>query len=310
MAKQQTSEKTNANKQDVTDLQLDFFVPVVADIGTRDSRGIMDVATFRLSKKEQRAGEVIVYDLPDGKVTVSAGSAGMASVWDYDLVLMAVSHLTEAMNRFRNGRGEKPGRVFRPHIADVLRFTRRSDGGKQKADLIASCLRLNTTHVAIERTKKGRNGRIYTVSEGEPLISRYRVVTSETTKVAEYLEIEVSQWVHQQITSGQNPDVLSVHPDYFLIDPGIGRFVYRLARRAAGRTVAKWGFRTVYERSGSRGNFNKFAENLRKIIASNKLPEYALLEEPGLSGPQLVMTYRGTLPAPSENGAVPQCTVV
>lgn len=95
----------------------------------------------------------------------------MASIWDYDLVLMAISHLTEAMNRYREGRGDKPGRTFRPHISDVLKFMRRADGGKQKADLVETCLRLNTTHVAIQRVKKRRNGQAVTVSGGRTLDS-------------------------------------------------------------------------------------------------------------------------------------------
>ena len=97
------------------DAQADFFVPLLYDVATKDSRSIMDVAVFRLSKRDRRAGEVIRYELPDGHVEVSSGPAGMASVWDYDLVLMAVSHLTESMNRYREGKGDKPGRVFRPH---------------------------------------------------------------------------------------------------------------------------------------------------------------------------------------------------
>jgi len=216
----------------------------------------------------------------------------MASVWDYDLVLMAVSHLTEAMNRYREGKGDMPGRVFRPHVGDILKFLRRADGGKQKTDLVETCLRLNTTHVAIQRTKKKRNGQNVIVSEGEPLISRYKVISNQATGSPEYLEIEVAQWMYQEVADGKNPDVLAVHPDYFLIDPGIGRFVYRLARRAAGRTDAKWSFATIYERSGSTGTLKKFTENLRKVITANDLPEYDLREEAGQSGPQLIMTPR------------------
>ncbi|MBZ2574368.1 MULTISPECIES: replication initiator protein A [Xanthomonas] len=273
------------------DEQADFFVPALYDVGTRDSRSIMDVAVFRLSKKERRAGEVIVYELSDGNVKVSAGPAGMASVWDYDLVLMAISHLTDAMNRYREGKGDKPSRVFRPHVGDVLKFLRRADGGKQKDDLIETCLRLNTTHVAIQRTKKGKNGRTYTVSEGEPLISRYKVISNSAGR-PEHIEIELAQWMYQEVTEGKNPDVLTVHPDYFLIDPGIGRFLYRLARRAAGRSSAKWSFQTIFERSGSTGTFKKFCFNVRKLIEANDLPEYTLTEEPGQNGPLLVMTHR------------------
>ena len=94
-----------------------------------------------------------------------------------------------------------------------------------------------------------------------------------------------------------------MHPDYFLIDPGIGRFVYRLARRAAGKGEAKWAFQTIYERSGSAGTFKEFRRILRNIIEANDLPEYELREEAGQGGPLLVMIYRDradeALPPPS-----------
>lgn len=293
LRKQQEAEqgRPNIRKPPRGDEQPDFFVPTLYDVGTKDSRSIMDVAVFRLSKKNRRAGEVINYTLPDGHVTVSAGAAGMASVWDYDLVLMAVSHLTESMNRYREGKGAKPGRVFRPHVADVLKFCRRADGGKQKDDLVETCIRLNTTHVAVQRTRKAKNGRTVTVSEGEALISRYKVIKSKSGK-PEYIEIELADWMYREITEGKNPDVLTVHPDYFLIDPGIGRFVYRLARRAAGKGAAKWSFQTIYERSGSTGTFKEFCRILRNIIQANDLPEYELREEAGQVGPLLVMTHR------------------
>ena len=291
----QTTQKTKPSirKPPKGDEQLDFFVPTLYDVGTKDSRSIMDVAVFRLSKKDKRAGEVIRYDLPDGHVQVSAGAAGMASVWDYDLVLMAVSHLTEAMNRYREGKGDKPGRVFHPHVADILKFCRRSDGGRQKDDLVDALIRLNTTHVAVERVRKSRNGHAETVSEGESLISRYKVIASAATGKPESVEIELPDWLYKEVVEAKNPDVLTVHPDFFLIEPGIGRFIYRLARRAAGKGQAKWSFQTVYERSGSTGTPKKFTFTVRKLIEANDLPEYDLAEEPGQGGPLLVMTYRG-----------------
>lgn len=277
------------------DEQLNFLIPALCDVGTRDTRNMMDVAIFRLAKNIRRAGEVITYDLPDGKVQVSAGAAGMASIFDYDLVLMAISHLTEAMNRYKNGQAEKPGRTFKPHINDVLKFMRRAPGGKQKRDLVEACLRLNTTHVSIQRIKKRGDGESVIVSEGEPLIASYKVITNAKTKSPEYLEIDVAKWMYEEVTEGKNPDVLTVHPDYFLIDPGIGRFIYRLARQAAGNTVATWNFKTIYERSGSTGTLKKFNENLRKIIAANSLPEYHLSEAAGRQGPMLVMENRALL---------------
>lgn len=271
------------------DAQPDFFIPTLYDVGTKDSRGIMDVAVFRLSKKDKRPQSIIRYDLPDGHVEVSSGIHGMASVWDYDIVLMAISHLTESMNRFREGKGAKPGPEFRPHVSDVLKFCRRDNGGKQKDAIVGALERLSTTHVSIERTKKVKN-KTLVINEGENLIGPYRTVTNKDTGKLESVEIRIADWMYREITEGKNPDVLTVHPNYFLIEPGIGRFLYRLARKAAGKTSATWGFKTIYDRSGSTGTMKEFCRILRGIISKNDLPEYSLKEEQGKDGPMLVMT--------------------
>ncbi len=290
-----TAPKPSIRKPPKGDEQPDLFVPTLYDVGTKDSQSIMDVAVYRLSKKDKRANAIIRYDLNDGYVQVTAGAAGMATVWDYDVVLMAVSQLTEAMNRYRKGQGEMPGRVFKPHVSDILKFCRRSDGGNQKDELVDTFLRLNTTHIAIERTKKTRNGKMVTESEGEPLISRYKITSNQAGK-PEYVEIEIAAWMFKEIVDGEKPQVLTVHPDYFLIDKGIGRFVYRLARRAAGRSTAEWEFQTIFERSGSSGTFKEFSRILRGIIAAGDMPEYDLAETAGQRGPMLLMKYRGAGP--------------
>lgn len=273
------------------DEQADFFVTPFYDMGGRDSRHIMDVAVFRLGKKEKRAGELIRYELPDGFVEVTAGPYGMASVWDYDIVLMLVSHLTEAMNRYREGRGEKPGRTFRPHVSDILKFARRGDGSRQVDEVAAALDRLKGTTI---KSKRGKGKDQETASDG--LINNYTILSKTDTGRISSVEIEAPKWIHKQIVEGKQPDVLTVHPDYFLITLGIGRFLYRLARRAAGKSHAQWSFRKLYERSGSTGDFKKFSFTLREMITANDLPEYQLAEKPGKSGPQLVMTHRDALP--------------
>ena len=291
------AEPSSVRKPPFGDEQADFFVPSLYDVGGRDNRTVMDVAVFRLSKSNKRAGEMIRYELPDGFVEVTAGHYGMASVWDYDIVLMMVAHVTEAMNRYRDGKGEKPGRTFKPHVSDILKFARRGDGSRQVEEVEKALDRLKGTTIKTVRERTGEDGRKMREVEAEGLISRYSVLARTDTGRVNAVEIEAPVWIYQEIVGGKQPDVLTVHPDYFLIEPGIGRFVYRLARRAAGKGVAKWSFQTIYERSGSTGTFSKFRENLRKIIKANDLPEYALREEPGQSGPQLVMTHRDFLPA-------------
>ncbi len=278
------------------DAQSDFFVPLLYDVATKDSRSIMDVAVFRLSKKDKRANETIRYERADGYVEVVSGEAGMASVWDYDIVLMAISHLTDAMNLYRQGRGEKPSRIFRPHVSEILKFCRRSDGGRQYEEIEGALKRLSTTFVEVVTTTQAKGKRALRTAKGVGLINGYETVSYADNGRLTSVSIEVPQWLYNEVVEVKSPAVLTVHPEYFLIEPGIGRFLYRLARRAAGKARARWTFKLIYERSGSVGTFKEFCRILRKLIASNDLPEYTLAEVLGKSGPLLVMTHRDALP--------------
>lgn len=282
---------SNLRKRPAGDSQADFLAPALYDVSAKDNRSVMDVAVYRLSKRDKRANAVIRYDLPDGYVEVSSGAYGMASVWDYDIVLMAISHMTEAMNRYREGKGEKPPETFRPHVADILKFCRREDGGAQKDAVLGALQRLNSTHVTTERLNPV-TGKVDTVTG--TLIQASKI-TSTTAKKVEYVEFSLARWMYEEITEGERPEVLTVHPDYFLIDPALGRFLYRLARKAAGKGSAKWGFSTLFKRSGSTGTQKEFNRMLREIISANDLPEYNLEEEDGQMGPVLAMVHRGAL---------------
>ncbi|WP_084764928.1 replication initiator protein A [Tatumella sp. UCD-D_suzukii] len=296
--KEHEKAKTLIRQAPKNDIQSDFFVPGLFDVGGRDSRSLMDVAPFRLSKRDKRAGELIRYDLPDGYVEVSAGPYGMASVWDYDIVLMMISHLTETMNRWRDGKGDKPSSTFTPHVSDVLKFCRRGDGSRQVVELEAALDRLKGTTIKTVRERVQPDGRTMREVDTEGLINNYRVVSRTDTKRLSIVEIEAPKWIYREVVEGKTPDVLTVHPDYFLIDPGIGRFLYRLARRAAGKTDARWAFKTIFERSGSAGTLKEFTRTIRRLVEANDLPEYHLQEEPGKEGPVLRMTHRNAIPAP------------
>lgn len=277
-------------------VQADLFVPGVGDIATKDSLSLMDVAVFRLSKRDKRPGETLHYELTDGYVEVKAGPDGMASVWDYDIVLMAISYLTDAMNRFREGRGEKPTRTLRPSVAEILKFCRRSDGGRQYEEIESALDRLKNTSLKIVRTRKGRGGRVMRVAEGEGLLSNYRVSSYAENDSVATVEIEVPNWIYREVVESRHPEILTVHPDYFLIEPGIGRYLYRLARRVAGQGRARWSFKLIYERSGSGGTFKEFCRTLRRLIDTDDLPEYTMAELEGKSGPMLLLTNRDAKP--------------
>ncbi|MFA1791647.1 replication initiator protein A [Xanthomonas campestris] len=273
------------------DEQADLFVPTLFEVAAKDSISVMDVAVFRLSKRDKRRADIIRYELPDGLVEVSAGAYGMATVWDYDIVLMAISHLAEAVNRHRKMGSPMPTRTFRPHPSEILKFCRMSDGGRQYEAIEGAIDRLRTTVIKNVRTVKGHQR---TAWAPESLIAEgSRTISDATTGRVTEVEIVIPTWVYDEVVKTEQPEILTMHRDYFLLDGGIARFLYRLARRAAGRTSAEWLFRTLYERSGSTGTLKEFSRALRTLIQSDELPEYTLAEVAGKGGPMLKMTYRG-----------------
>lgn len=278
-------------KPPANDAQSDLFVPTLYEVSAKDSFTIMDVAVFRLSKREKRKSDIIRYELPDGTVEVSAGAYGMATVWDYDILLMAISHLADGVNRHRKNGAPMPTRTFRPHPSEILKFCRMSDGGRQYEAIEGAIDRLRTTVVKKVRSVKGRTRQAWApeglVAEGS------RTVSDEVTGRVTEVEIVIPQWIYDEVANSEKPEILTMHRDYFLIDGGIARFLYRLARRAAGRGEAEWLFRTLYERSGSTGAFKEFSRSLRTMIKANELPEYELSEIEGKTGPILRMVYRG-----------------
>jgi hypothetical protein len=281
-------------KAKATELQ-DLFAPMLYDVSARDHRAVMDVAPFRLSKRDTRANEVILYELDEGTVTITSGPAGMASVFDYDLVLMGISTLTEAMNQYRDKPGaEKPGRKLTPQLVDIIKFCRKENGGNQREAIGKAIDRLMGTKVTINRPRIV-DGKQKWIDESFTLINDAKVVSSGDDRKVEYVEFALPSWMYDDITSGDRPDVLTMHPDYFSHESGIARFIYRFARRTAGKTSSTWSFENVYSRSGSTGDRKGFYRNLRKVIAANDVPEYDLAEVPGKDGPMLSMVKRSSI---------------
>ncbi len=119
------------------DEQPDFFVPMLAEVATRDDMNLLDVSPYSLSKNV-RTGEaaVIKYKLKDAEITIQGGAlSGLATVFDYDIVLHMISHLNEEAEKWRKGEADKPPRYYRPSTYDILRFCRRGLGTRQYEEL-------------------------------------------------------------------------------------------------------------------------------------------------------------------------------
>lgn len=278
------------------DAQLMFFVPAIYDAPVKDDVNLMDVAPFSLSKKS-RTG-VIRYELKDSLITIEGGAeSGLATVFDYDIFLNMVSYLAEEVRNYRQDEGKGlrpnlPAKVYRPTSAHILKFCRRSDGGKSYEDLEAALDRLTKTTIKVTNLANGKRREV----DSRPLIGGYRVVSRTGTNKIDQVEIVIPDWVYLSVVkSDKTLPLLTLNHDYFLISSALGRFLYRLARKAAGKTEAKYSVRELHKRSGSVQEPRFFLRDLKDFVARTQafpMPDYDLSMQDGQDGPLLRMKRR------------------
>lgn len=278
------------------DAQLDFFVPQLHDAPLKDEMNLMDIAPFALSKV--RRDGVIRYELKDSIITIEGGAeVGLATSYDYDIFLSMVSYLAEEVRRFRieEQKGRRPSLpppTYRPSATQILRFCRRGTGGKQYLALESALDRLQATRIKITNLSGGKRRE----TQSFPLIGRYTVISRTGQDHVDLVEIDVPKWVYDGVVQPDGkPTILTLNPDYFLIAQPIARFLYRLARKAAGSDTAHYTLDDLHYRSGSSLTPAKFRRKVEEIVERSQtepLPDYDLALTSGRRGPVLHMVRR------------------
>ena len=278
------------------DAQLMFFVPTVYDAPLKDDVNLMDVAPFSLSKRANKG--IIKYELKDCLITIEGGAeSGLATVFDYDIFLNMVSYLAEEVQQYRREeakglRPTVPPKTYRPSASHILKFCRRSDGGKSYEDLEAALDRLANTTIKVVNLSGGKRRQV----DSRPLIGGYSVVSRTGANKIDTVEITIPDWVYMSVVrSDKKLPLLTLHQDYFLISSGLGRFIYRLARKAAGKDEARYGVSELHRRSGSSQELRKFAYDLREFVTRTQafpMPGYDLSIEQGREEQMLYMRRR------------------
>ena len=271
----------NNRPQPIDDDQLMFFVPAVADAPIKDEMNLMDIAPFALGKMKREG--IIRYELKDSVISIEGGAeVGLATAYDYDIFLNMVSHLAEEMRRFRiaEKKGQRPSlpsMTYRPSAAQILKFCRRGTGGKQYVELERALDRLQATRIKITNLSGGKRRE----TQSFPLIGRYKVVSRTTLDRIELVEIDVPSWVYEGVVKPEGaPSILTLNPDYFLIAKPIARFIYRLARKAAGQGEAFYTMTDLHYRSGTKMPLAKFQKAVETIVANaefDPIPDYDLV---------------------------------
>ncbi len=278
------------------DAQLMFFVPAAYDAPVKDELNLMDVAPFALSKVAR--GGVLRYELKDCVVTIEGGAdVGIATAYDYDIFINMVSCLAAELRDYRAAerkglRPSLPNKTYRPAASDLLKFCRRDLGGKQYVDLEKALDRLLATRIKITNLNGGKRRE----TEAATLIGGYRVTSRTDRDRIELVEIDIPQWVYDGVVNPNGkPSILTLNPEYFLIARPLAKFIYRLARKAAGETEAYYRVDDLHYRSGSKLPSHKFRQAIQEIVAAaqeDPLPDYDLELRNGERGGVLRMAHR------------------
>ena len=219
---------------------------------------------------------------------------GIATIWDWDLIIFAASHLNEAIEQ---GGAASPKVRFAPH--DALRQMRRGTSGRHYQELAQSIRRLRVTTVItnVRYDDDAGEERPFSWLASYKIPKKYSrsTMTPEDPHgdpdPAQPWEIELPPWLYNAIL--RRREILAVHPDYFDLTGGIERWLYRLARKAVpdkgGFPGISFRMETLLARSGSSRPLRNFAVDVRKIAERQSLPEYDIAIN--RDGPHELVTF-------------------
>jgi plasmid replication initiation protein len=260
-------------------VQLDMFTVSAVDPPWRDNRDVMEYPFLALQKRRTKP---IVFRKNGLSLSVAADSRfSIATVWDWDLIIFAASHLNEAIE---DGRKPSPRVQFVPY--DCLRQIGRGTGGKDYRELAQAIRRLRMTTVItnIRYDDDAGEERPFSWVSNYSIPKRYSrtALTPDSPDgepdPAKPWEIELPAWLYNAIL--RRRDILAVHPDYFQLTGGIERWLYRLARKAVPdkAEVPAFSFRleTLHKQSGVTSQLKEFRRMVKHIAARQPLPEYGI----------------------------------
>jgi plasmid replication initiation protein len=247
--------------------RLEPFRALSSDVPARDLQDLMSYPFFSLAKSKRSRP----IDFRAGEVTVRIeGSAqhGIATIWDADVLIWAASQVIEARDA-----GIATSRLLIATPYEILSFVGRGTSGRDYARLKAALTRLQSTSIAtsIRQPNAHRLHRFSWINEWKERS------TGDGKPIG--LELIIPDWFYASVLDPTL--ILRIDRRYFDLTGGIERWLYRLARKHAGKQQAGWrfDFRQLYVRSASVARFSDFAIDLRRAAREASLPGYQLALE-------------------------------
>jgi plasmid replication initiation protein len=241
----------------------DFFIADILDWALKDDRHSMEHPMFSLSKK--RDHRVRHYEHNGNSVTIKPGADGLATIWDKDILIYAISQLVEGINQNR-----EPNRVLRMTAYDLLVSTNRHTGGGDYEQLTDAFRRLSGTRIETNIVTNGER-----IRHGFGLLDEWRIIEKNPANgrmVA--IELTLSRWLYNAVIARE---VLTLNREYFRLGGALERRLYELARKHCGQQ-SKWSIsiELLYKKSGSSDLLKRFRAAIKRLVLADSLPEYRM----------------------------------
>lgn len=237
----------------------------------KGERSMMAFPFFHLAKG--RRMRPIHYDDGTARIEVRPSSAGLATIYDKDILLYLASLMVEKINQ-----GATPGPEFTFTAHDFIRVVGANRSARTYARVAGALERLQGTQIRtnIEAGGKGEDGWFSWIAEAQVAY----VKDTRGAKRLKSITVRLCNWMHRAILKDLR--ILTYDHRYFALGP-IERRLYELARSHCGRQP-KFVIRLerLYEKVGCEDELRNFKVKLKRIVAAQTLPEYfiTLIEDP------------------------------
>ena len=227
--------------------------------------------THRVTPIDYRSGEIAIR-------VEAVPEHGMATIWDADILIWAASQIVQARDT-----GLRTSRLMAATPYEILTFIGRGDSARDYHRLKAALDRLQSTTVAtsLRQTNERRAHRFSWINEWTE--------RADIHGRADGIDLIVPDWFYKAVLD--DALVLTIDREYFKLTGGLERWLYRIARKHAGRQRAGWrfDFRHLYDKSASLSPFKRFAFELRDIARRQPLPSYRLEVQRDRGGHELLV---------------------
>lgn len=240
--------------------QKELFLCDLGDVALKDDTASMEHPIFSLSKTPDT--KIRNYTHKDINLEVIPSVKGLATIWDKDILIFAISQLMAAKKR-----GEPISQYLEFNAKDFLVFSNRYTGGKNYELLRDSLIRLQGTQLRTT-IKTGAT----TTEYGFSLIESTKVKwKSDNGRILQW-GVKLSDWLYRAIESDE---VLTLHPEYFRLKSSLERRVYEIARKHCGHQK-KWkiGLALLQKKCGSQTPLRSFRLQVKKIVMNHTIPDY------------------------------------